>query len=87
MITPTPGFIVVEPYKENTSFVTVSNSNKGKVIAIGEPTYRPGSDILVTAPCKAGDIIAYSAVGYEGIAVDGKDYRIVPFQIVLGIYT
>lgn len=85
--TPTSGYLLVKPKKQSQSSGISITSDEwdqlGEVVAVGDPSYVYGTDILKEAPCRVGDEIFHSSTGYENVRMEGKQYRIVPFNKVL----
>lgn len=86
---PAEGFLIVEPLEEETSrnFTIAEEGFDQKAIClkVGKDTYYPNTNIPYKAPCKAGDEIVHSSIGFENFRVAGKKYRLVHFSKVLAI--
>lgn len=56
-----------------------------EVLAVGESKFHTGTDKVYEAPCKVGDKIIHSSAGFENIKMGAEEYRMVPFERVLGV--
>lgn len=88
---PAPGWILLDPYEENTgSFSYVADDKKtlkkGTVVNIG-PDYNNEFGSFIACPVKKGDIISHQTIGYEEVKIDNHVYRVVPFIKIIGIWS
>lgn len=90
MITPTPGYVLIEPLEKETKTTggiylpdnTGDRPQKGKVINIGRFVYRDG--LIVECPVKNKEIVFYKKWSENQIKIEGKEYLFVKFEDVLG---
>ena len=54
-----------------------------KVLKVGKDTYYDNTEKVRKAPCKVGDTIIHSSIGWENITLEGEELRMVPFNKVL----
>lgn len=54
-----------------------------KVLKVGDATWHDNVDRVLESPCKVGDTIVHSSVGFENVTIEGKELRMVPFGKVL----
>lgn len=85
---PVRGFILVKPLQESAAKGWDAHTDDdiphyAEVLAVGENTYFEHTGLLFKAPCKVGDTIIHSSIGFENIKIDGEEYRLVPFGKVL----
>ena len=91
MITPTPGYVLIEPLEKETKTTggiylpdnTGDKPQKGKVINIGGAVYRDGR--YIESPVKNKEIVFYKKWSENQIKIEGKEYLFVKFEDVLGI--
>lgn len=84
---PAPGYALLETSKEQESkglSLQVKVSNLAKVIAIGQPVHGEYNGIIYKPNCKVGDMVYHTSTGYEDINIDGKVFRVIKFQNILG---
>ncbi len=86
--TPTPGYLLLEPLEgDQPEGYTVEGVDEmpqlAKVLAVGDSTYYPNTDIEYISPCKVGQKIIHSSAGYETVKIEGEEYRVVHFSKVL----
>lgn len=96
MITPLPGYVLLEPMDEPTtttsSGLVMPESMKekpamGKVLNIGASkanTYRFDGAFL-DIPVIKGDTVWFKRWGGQDIKFEGKDYKLVPIQDLMGV--
>lgn len=84
---PTPGWALIAPLTD--SFFSIPDSHgqtrMGEVIAIGEPLIH-ASGKLMPSPVKVGDTITFQYVENHDIKLESKDYYIVQFNLISGVY-
>jgi co-chaperonin GroES (HSP10) len=86
--TPVSGYLLTEPLEANQAVGWNAESDDekpqlAKVLKVGPETWHETHGKRLKAPCKIGDTIIHSSFGFENIIIDGKDYRMVPFNKVL----
>ena len=85
---PVQGYLLLEPLEDsqpegwNVEGVD-ERPQIARVLKVGEPTYYENSDRVFKSPCKVGDTIIHSSMGFENITIEGKEYRMLPFLRVL----
>lgn len=90
VITPSNGYIVLEPTEPEAKNRVYDVPTKeeiprtGKVIAVSRFTYHV-SGKSINCPVKVGDEIIHSAAGAETVKLGEKEFRICPFDRILGI--
>lgn len=86
---PTKGYLLVEPRGNEQSgsftFKTTETPQRGKVLKVGPDTWHAGIAEVFTSPCKEGDTIIHGAHNFETIRIENKEYRLVPFGMVLAV--
>ena len=86
--TPVPGYLLLEPLEDsqpggwNVEGVE-ERPQIARVLRAGKSTWYENSDRVFHSPCKVGDVIIHSSVGFENITIEGKEYRMLPFSRVL----
>ena len=85
-----PGFLLVEPTETDQpkGYSVITDDQKpqfGKVLKVGASTWYDYTDRIFKPPCKVGDEIIHSSVGFEIVKIEDKEYRLVPFIKVLMI--
>lgn len=91
-VKPLAGYLLVEPQEAETKTAsgiilpdtaTPEKPSLGKVLAVGDATYKDGQEIK--APVKKDDEVIYRKWGGEDIKVDGKELKLVKFEDVMAI--
>lgn len=86
---PSKGYLLVEPRNNeqsgNFTIHTQETPQRAKVLKVGPDTWHNGIHEVFTAPCKEGDIIIHGAHNFETIRIENKEYRLVPFGMVLAV--
>ncbi len=85
------GYLLVEPEKAETttaSGIVLPESAQekpaqGKVVAIGEPFFINGKEIL--PPVKKGDRVVYKKWGGDELKISGVEYKLVKFEDLMAI--
>ena len=87
--TPVEGYILVRPLETKQSVKGMElhgvdeQPQLAKVLKVGKDTYYDNTEKVREAPCKVGDTIVHSSVGWENITLEGEELRMVPFSKVL----
>jgi len=89
-LTPSSGWLLIEVLEDDkSSGLILTNKTpplKGKVLAIsGDMVSEFGATI--PCPCKVGDIISHTTIGFEEIDYKFKKYRLIPFVKVIGVWS
>ena len=63
--------------------VSKERPTKGTVVAVGPGKYEDGK--RVPPQVKAGDVVLFSAYGYDEVKIEGQEYYILAESQVLGI--
>lgn len=93
LITPVPGFVLLQAIEETetTSPFIISDSGKqpnqsrkARVLAVGQTKPKENEGYL-EAPCKVGDIIMHRQWTNDGFELDGQFLKLVEFKDCLGI--
>lgn len=90
-ITPTPGYVLVEPAKAQKQtasgiYLPESHDEKpqhGTVLAVGEDVVVDGDK--VSSPVKKGDIVIYKKWGGNDMKIGDVEYQFLKFEDVLAI--
>ena len=100
-ITPSRGYCLIEPLEADEVSAggvymperAKDMPNKGKVLAIGGPTFemieyasKPQIDPYSLIDCKVGDTVIFKRFVDQRIKENGKELLFVPFQDIIGIY-
>lgn len=82
---PSPGYILAEVLESSSdTLITNQPQKKCKVAAVGKEYMENRS--FVYPPCKPGDIIIHTTVGFETLTLNDKEHRIISFRNILGTY-
>ena len=88
MIKPLPGYILVEPIKEETQqggiYLTEDINDKpckGKVVVCGDATYSDGK--VIECPVNKNDVVIFKKWTNQEVKFEGKDYLLVKFEELL----
>ena len=93
---PMPGYVLIEPVeleKKTATGILLPDSHdeksqKGKIIAFGEATYKDGQEIsAVKLKISLGDIVIYKKWGGDEVKFGtiGKEYIFVKFEDILAV--
>ena len=63
--------------------VNKDKPTKGTVVAVGPGKYEDGKRVPLQV--KAGDVVLFSAYGYDEVKIEGQEYYILAESNVLGI--
>ena len=88
---PTAGYLLIAPLDAETKTASgiylpdnVSEKpQKGKVVAIGGPSYQDSKEIK--APAKLNEIVYYKKWGGNEVKIEGHDYLFVKFEDILAV--
>ena len=84
---PAPGYALLDASQEHESqglSLQIKVSNLAKVIAIGQAVHGEYNGILYKPNCKVGQMVYHTTSGYEDININGKVFRVIKFQNILG---
>ena len=84
------GYVLVTPIEDQSSENVIITDNHptpqwGKVLSVGAKTWHEGIAKVYEPPCKVGDTIIHSAMGYEQFRIEGEPFRLVPFGRILSV--
>lgn len=60
--------------------IAKTQSNKGRVISVGEGRFVPGTGALLPIPLEPGDVVLFSKYGAEDINLDGEDFLLLRYD-------
>ena len=87
-VKPLPGYILVEPIKEETktkSGVILNEDNEkpqhGKVLAVGAKELEQPAEWLI----KNGQVVLYKKWGGSEVTIEDKEYQFLKYEDVLAI--
>jgi chaperonin GroES len=90
MINPLPGYILVEPIKEDAQVGSIylpqdtnDKPSKGKIVGIG--VSRNDEDKIVFPFLEVGKTVVYKKWVNQEVKSDGKEYLLVKFDELLGV--
>lgn len=87
--TPAPTFLLIEPIEDKTSISLAQKDPettlRGRVLAVGSDGIGEYGGQM-SAPCKVGDVVSHMTIGWEKIKYLGKEYRVMMFPRVLGVW-
>lgn len=85
---PAPGNILIEtPEPKDNILVLPTDEDRelsGIVAAVGE-SLTTDFNAVIKSPVNVGDMILHKTIGFERIELDHKEYKVVPFQNILGV--
>jgi co-chaperonin GroES (HSP10) len=84
------GYVLVAPIEDqSTESIIIEDAHAtpqwGKVLKVGPKTWHEGIAKEYLPPCKVGDTIIHSSMGYEQFRIEGEPYRLVPFGRILAV--
>lgn len=90
---PTAGYLLIEPLEAETKTASgiylpdnaSEKPQKGKVIAIGEPTFNDSHE--VKSPAKIDNVVFYKEWGGNKVKIDGHEFLFVKFEDILAVET
>ncbi len=90
-ITPTPGYVLVEPAKASKQtasgiYLPDSHDEKpqhGTVLAVGADAMVDGAK--VSSPVKKGDMVIYKKWGGNDLKIGDTEYQFLKFEDVLAV--
>jgi chaperonin GroES len=90
-ITPTPGYVLVEPakaQKQTASGIYLPDSHDekpqhGTVLAVGEDVLVDGAK--VSSPVQKGDMVIYKKWGGNDLKIGDVEYQFLKFEDILAI--
>jgi chaperonin GroES len=91
-LTPTPGYLVIEPLEAETKTVSGiylpdsagEKPQKGKVVAVGDPEITD-KGIEKKSPAKVGNTVIYKKWGGNEVKIGSVEYLFSKFEDVLAI--
>lgn len=89
---PLMGYCLVEPSEASTTtssgiYLPESSQEKpaqGRVLAVGDDLHLPGGQVI-SAPVKVGQVVVYKKWGGDEIKLNGKEYKLVSFNDLMGV--
>lgn len=89
MLRPTSGYILATPFEQPASLRVYQKESdppkRAVIVAVGTP-YILESGATIECPAKVGDTILHTTIGYEVLKENGKEYRIIHFSKIIGVY-
>ena len=85
---PSPGYILVLADEDESSvnlIVSTPPPTRGTVIAIGD-SYVSDYGKKRECPVKIGDLILHATIGFEKITHNSKQYKVIKFENIMGVY-